>query len=166
MADRLEAVRQIRIQDPTLSYSQIADRLEKWRPELMPSKGRQTRKNLIARAVKEIEAQDEGLLVVSLPEAEEARRIFVEEIETIRLEALKKGDLQRAESASVRKAKACGADIDRPIRIETVKPGMALDGVEQPALAAFVAGLSEADRYAVQMAFPDLDIGGKEQEAN
>lgn len=167
LAERAEAVRVLRTQDPDATYETIADRLAAWRPELTPAyQSRRAKMMMVCRAVKSIEVEQEFELLVPLPEAEQARRVFVRRLEEIFSEAMQVGDLRTARDAARDVAKACGADIELPIRIEPVKSGLNLSEVPTEHIAGFVAGLSGEDRAAVERAFPSLLAAVVEGEAN
>lgn len=155
--ERLECIRLIRIQDPNATHSQIADRLERWRPDLLcGARSQRARAAMVAAVIKRIaEAQDDAIAVGS-NEAEQARRTFVRRLEQVFHEAMKQGDWNNARSAAKDIAKACGADVDRPIRIEAVSTMASFDAMPAHKLAEFVAYLSDDDRRAVEAAFPGL----------
>ena len=157
-AELVEHVRVILAQDPKLKYAEIADRLEAWRPDLMTSRTHGSRMQTIYRCVKAIRDNATFSVNIPLPEAEEARRIFVRKAREVWHEAMKKGDLATALKAARDEARACGADIDVPLRVEVAHSSMDLGNVATEHLAAFVASLSDTDKSAVLRSFPHLNL--------
>ena len=160
--ERIECVRLLRIQDPDASYPELADRLERWRPDLMSgSRSRRARAEMVSRVVALIGEQQDASIAVPMAEAEQARNTFVRRMEEVFVQAMREGDWSNARAAARDVAKACGADIERPIRIEAAHAMTDLSMVPQERLAAFVAELSDDDRRAVTMAFPGVIVAAQ-----